>query len=243
MKADVKVFAALYDKKFIKLNRSAEECDLTFPEDWCLQNCDVILKLDDSVVWSEIQPLFLKLKKYGDAWNNDFESLKNLLLQLYSMNSAYDLINCRTDIFVSLRIDLEYIDNISDADLSFSKPCVKIPAPYVPFCTNICEFFYGFNDRLLISNSAEYCKIVLKRFDFALSYCSQTNLPLHAEYFLRWLCKYYNIKKTVLNMRASRIRCNGTVAEMDKYMYEEKLYGTIVIVLILFVVFIQSRVH
>lgn len=218
--ANVSVFAALYEKKILKLNTSSEECDLTFPEDWCAKNCDITVKLDDKIVWEIIQPMFIKLKKYGDAWHNNFESLRNLLLQLYSMNTAYDLVNCPTDIFVSLRIDLEYIDSISKSDLTFSKAYVKIPSPYMPFCTEICEFFYGINDRLLICNSVDYCNIILKRFDFALSYCTKTNRPLHAEHFLKWLLKNYNIKKKSLKLKAARIRCNGKVAFTDEYMYD-----------------------
>lgn len=218
-RVSVRVFAALYDRKNLNLKRSNEKCDLRFPHEWCSDHCDMVSILDHESVWSELQAPFFKLQEYGDAWNNNFESLKNLLLQLHSMKVAYDMIDTPSDVTVSMRIDLHYIDHLSDIDLAFTEPCIKIPVPYLPFCTTMCELFYGLNDRLLVCNHVNFCDIVLRRLDYAKLYCEKTNRPLHAEQFLKWLCEQYAIPKKILHMKASRIRCDGRVAKLDHTMY------------------------
>ena len=192
-----------------------------------------------------MQALFKEVKRYGDAWNNRYESLRNLLLQLHSMKVAHDLQDWEADVVVGLRIDLEYLDFLKEKDITYDAPCARIPLPFVPLCTSICEWFYGFNDRLLLSHRS-HADVLFSRIKYVLDYCRTTKKPLHAEKFLKWLCHTYGIRREFLQLRAARIRCGGTVDDRDKHLYSSKLRGhalfwSIVVLLVLALVCATTR--
>src|SRR5215469_207034 len=70
--------------------RSRENGVPVDPDEYKLLNCDVVEQTDQEEVDQKID--FEYIKQYGDTWRNNFNSLKNLLRQFYSLNAVTDLL-------------------------------------------------------------------------------------------------------------------------------------------------------
>jgi hypothetical protein len=211
-KYNVDVYAHINKVDKLKLIRSNEDCDnLPDIENFLKINCKEYKIENQEITFQYIKDKFDNLKKFGDYWKNNFESLKNVLFQLYSLNQSFDLIKKTYNIYIPLRIDLYYLDtSIKDSyinEILSSKNC---------FYGVRWSRHNGLNDRIYICDS-ESSKIICKRFEFTEYCCNLLKTSFHSESFLMWIIKNKNIKPKInLSMRCIRIRCNQTINRRDK---------------------------
>lgn len=162
-----------------------------------------------------------EFKKFGSAWKgNDFNSLKNLLLQLRSLKKVTELVESfNPDCVLFARPDLCYQD--------------PIPAFYYRACLSIKDSVFlpewqwgiGVNDRFaLVERGA--IQTYGKRLDEAMNYCLDNNQPLHSERLLKHALVKNHKKIFILNAKASRVRINGDFAE-EKFVTNISFFSPI----------------
>lgn len=158
-----------------------------------------IYKIDDQ---DEIKKTidFTKYRSKGDPWLNNFKSLDNLILALYSLNQVTQLwknSNIRYDYIIYLRPDVLFLQPL---ELSYFNQLNN---------TNIIlpNFHkYPINDRFAIGLP----NIMLKygeRYNYSYNY-SLIN-KLHAEEYLNYILYINSIKIININFKFCRIRANG----------------------------------
>lgn len=172
------------------------------PMEFELLKCDAIAQTDQQLVDEQLN--FDEIKKFGDGWNDNYFSLKNLLRQFYSLNEVTKLLLAAGQSF-----DLVIY---SRADIRFQKP-VKIPliranTLYTPWF----DQYRGLNDRFALGDFATMIKYG-QRCSMAQQYCNETGKPLHAESFLLWYANKQGLRNTDLtSIEFCRVRANGVVS-------------------------------
>lgn len=144
-----------------------------------------------------------RIKKYGDAWGNDFHSLRNLILQLHSLQQVTQaLLADSPDIVIFARPDLIYHDSLENMialALSDSKPVARLPA---------WQWCGGYNDRFSICN-----RHAIKPYGLRIAqidrYLETYNTPLHSERLLQFALDTALVSVKTLKARASRVRTGG----------------------------------
>ena len=148
---------------------------------------------------------FEGLKKFGDAWKGDFNSLKNLLLQLHSLKKVTELVEVfDPDCVFYVRPDLVYHDPINSVYYQLAQQLEN--SVFLPEW----QWGLGVNDRFAVLGKHAY-KIYGKRLDEAMNYCVEGNCPLHSERFLKHVLLKNHIEILILNAKASRVRINGDI--------------------------------
>ena len=161
--------------------------------------------IDDDKIRKSID--FLKYRSQGDPWDNNFESLDNLILALYSLNQVtqlwkssnktYDYIMyIRPDVLFLQPLDVSYFNQINNNNI---------------ILPNFHE--YPINDRFAIGTP----NVMLKygeRYDNAYNY--SLSKKLHAEEYLNYILTLNNIKIIKINFKFQRIRANGIIDIHDK---------------------------
>lgn len=164
---------------------------------------------------------FEEFKKFGNAWGGkDFNSLKNLLLQLNSLKKVTQLVEeSDPDCVLFARPDLCYHDPLlaKNYDLALKfKDAVIIPE---------WQWGLGVNDRFAVLGKNAY-KIYGKRIDEAQNYCLEGNRPLHSERFLKYVILKNHKELFTLDAKASRVRINGEFAK-EKFVTNISFFSPI----------------
>ena len=152
---------------------------------------------------------------HGDPWEKqekvEYTSLKNLLRQFNSLNIVTNLwidkkINYKCIIY--LRPDLQYLTPLNLEVIQFiftkDKPIIFTP--------NWCEYG-GKNDRFAIGTPSAM-KIYGTRLKHARNFSKIRTL--HSEQFLKNILKRGKVIMKPLNMKAVRVRANGSINKQDK---------------------------
>jgi hypothetical protein len=144
------------------------------------------------------------LKNWGDSWNDDFKSLRNLVHQLHSLASVTDAaLRDRPEIVAFCRPDLLYHDSLLDViDRAVS---IKSSAAYLPYW----EAHGGLNDRFAICKGDQAIISYGKRVRHMHEFCQNTYRPLHSEQLLAFSMARGGIEVHRVANRASRIRLGG----------------------------------
>lgn len=148
---------------------------------------------------------FETIKRFGDAWNNNFLSLRNLLLQLHSLrNVTQQLLREDPDVVVFVRPDLKYHDSFAKelaAALADGQTIARLPA---------WQWCGGYNDRFCICS-----RQAIVPFGFRIEqigrYLDLLHRPLHAERLLQFSLDTAGVKIRPVEMRASRVRVGGNI--------------------------------
>jgi len=146
---------------------------------------------------------FEQFKKFGNAWgSNDFNSLRNLLLQLRSLKKVTELVEVfDPDVVLFIRPDLFYHDSISEFYLKYA---LKYPQSiFVPKW----QWGVGVNDRFAVAGKKSY-KSYGRRAEDAMAFCDSGNKPLHSERLLKYVLLKNKVEILILNVKASRVRIN-----------------------------------
>lgn len=148
---------------------------------------------------------FERIKVYGDAWDNGFKSLRNILLQLHSLKHVTtQVLDLGPDIVVFARPDLLYHDSFeSDLRSALSGPKKLAYIPHWQWCG-------GYNDRFCIVGK-EAIEAVGCRVNMIEKYLSELQRPLHAERLLQFTIDQMRVKVCPVNLHASRVRVGGIV--------------------------------
>ena len=152
---------------------------------------------------------FQRICKHGDAWNDDFKSLKNLIHQLHSLYCVtQEAIKYQPDIVLFCRPDLLYHDNFSPI-LNKAAHQTKKQNAYIPFW----QWQTGLNDRFAICTGRKSIEAYGMRIEQIQNYFETFNEPLHSERLLKFALARQRIHVKPVRLRASRVRLGGEVKD------------------------------
>ena len=206
---DYRIFCHTYNISNINNSRSGE--------------ADVYQIDSQEVFDQEFSDKFLEIKKYGDAWNTNFENTLNLIRQLNSLKIVTKLWQDDDNEYnacLYLRPDLEYLDpiNINIIEQLISKTI------YTPSWHQ-----YPLNDRFAYG-TPEAMAVYGNRMDDMLEFCTEPidnilpacmkyipqklwhnkqTRPLHSESLLLYTLNKNNVRRMLMPQRAVRVRANG----------------------------------
>lgn len=158
-----------------------------------------IYKIDDQ---DEIKKTidFTKYRLKGDPWLNDFKSLDNLILGLYSLNQVtqlWKISNNTYDYIIYLRPDVKFLSPLKlSFFLDLNNKTIALP-----------DFHeYPLNDRFAIGTPnimTLYGERYLHAYDYSLIN------ELHAETYLKYILEKDEVNIIKIDFEFERIRANG----------------------------------
>lgn len=201
---DVKIFGHFFQQTEIRNARSREfvtlepNQHLLLPFDTCLtEEPEHFLEKSD----------FSSVCKYGDIWDDDYKSLKNLLHQLHSLGQVADLASdWGPNIYIFCRPDLLYHDDFS----SVLTRCAhnRFEGVVLP---NWQQWHGGYNDRFAICFGTDAAVAYGRRGARALEMCNEQSSSLHSERLLKYVLSNPRVPVQFTSLRASRVRADGRV--------------------------------
>jgi hypothetical protein len=203
---EVSVYAHYFSQKTVHNLRAGEVQVPVDPHEW--------KALDYTRVrWDEpndclTQWDFPALKAAGDAWGDEFWSLRNHVHQLSSLLRVLEMaMYDRPDMVIYLRPDLRYHDNIG--------PILKevIAQKFEGIVVPDWQWWWGVNDRFSICVGQDAIQAYGRRIEMAKSYIKDLGKPIHAERLLKYALDTNDVPIRTVNMRASRVRANGHMQE------------------------------
>lgn len=204
---EVKVFSHFFKQNQIHNRRSGEIGMLDIDEHRLLASDWIVLEEPDECLALNG---FEALKKFGDCWGDEFSSLRNLIHQLHSLDQVTNkAIEWDADIYLFVRPDLQYHDSLQhyvQQTMENSEPVLLIPD---------WQHGYGYNDRFAICRSKAVAAVYGSRINSCLEYCINRKEPLHAESLLEYSLGREGITPKPMEVRASRVRSNGSVRVED----------------------------
>ena len=211
---DFKVFCHFFNLKTLNNDRSGEN-NIHLENNWHLFKADKLLIDEPNFFINDYLP---HIKNYGDAFNDNYKSVRNLLHALYSLKKVFNSIEeYKADSFVFVRPDLIYYDSIEKylyKSLITKKDNIFLPA---------WQTHYGFNDRFSICSSRNAATIYSQRINHAIDFCKANLEPLHSESLLKYVIKKNDCKVTFISTKASRVRANKKIKNenffLGKYIF------------------------
>jgi hypothetical protein len=210
---EFRVFMHTYSV-FEKYNNSwANEKNIVLDnEEYKLLNPDYLSIDNQEQVKSSID--FLQYRTQADPWCNNYETMNNFILAMYSKKQLLKLFLDNDDgtytHFLMIRPDVRYLNSFDIKWLS----TIKNNEIYVP---GFGLFGYGggsngFNDRMAFTKDKKIFIIYNKLFDQCLDFSRKA--PLHSETINKYNMIIRNIKITFIPFYFNRVRANG-VNEID----------------------------
>lgn len=147
-----------------------------------------------------------ELRQFGDAWDDGFQSLRNLMLQLYSVAAVHRMaMACKPNVTVFARPDMIYHDAVQHADVEWAaKTPMALAIPAWQWWRG------GLNDRFAVCGTAA-ATTYAQRLLMALPFCRGLKQPLHSERLLRVAATHAGLDVRAILLRASRVRVSGQV--------------------------------
>ena len=202
---EVRVFTHLFDQKEIDNPRTGEKGQLDTAEYQLLESDWLSLEPPGECL---AQHRFDELKSFGDPWNDNFSSLKNLIHELHSLKQGWLAAQAwDADAYLFLRPDLLYHQSFM--------PVLQQIAQHQKsgLCVPLWQGWGGCNDRFAIANTRAAARCYAERVDRAVDYCTHIGKPLHAEEFLLHCIKQDNIPLWFTGIKGSRVRAHGALAK------------------------------
>ena len=199
----VKVFSHFFNQRQIYNPRSGEVglVDIyeqrLLPSDWiAFEEPNEGLPADD----------LERLKRFGDRWNDNFVSLRNVIHQLHSLDRVTTAaIGWSADVYIFVRPDIQYHDSLG--------PYVRhaIESAGAVLLIPDWQHGYGYNDRFAVCNTTSVAIAYGKRVRNSVEYCMKRKGPLHSESLLEYSLVKEGIRPEPMNVKGSRVRLNGSV--------------------------------
>jgi hypothetical protein len=143
------------------------------------------------------------IKRHGDAWDDNFWSLRNLVHQLNSLKAVTELSTpSQPDFVVFARPDVFYHDPLPT--FVFPRIQERPRNVYLPSW----QWWNGVNDRLAICGKNTY-QAYGNRIEYINDFCDRNREPLHAERLLKYALKINDVRIRTINTRLSRVRIDG----------------------------------
>lgn len=185
--------------------RSGEENVPINSEEFKLLKCDAVSCTDQESLDRRLN--FSEIERFGDSWEDNFNSLRNLVRQLYSLNEVTRLLTEsgeRFDLVVYSRPDLRFTARV---EMTLVRPRT--------LCTPWFARGGGLNDRFALGDF-ETMAHYGRRYSLMRQYCEETGRPLHAERFLFWCARKHRLRnRYLMNVAFHRVRADGRVARPD----------------------------
>lgn len=200
--AEVKIFYHLYDQAIISNKRSGENSiiEKAAYAPFLEHNGELELPGNCLEKWQ-----FEQVKSFGDTWNDEYQSLSNLLHQLNSLFEVTTQIDkFGPDMVLFLRPDLIYHDSPPSTIYSYlfrNQSAVFVPS---------WQWWGGYNDRFAFCGKEAY-SIYGKRITQVIQFCEQNKKSLNSEELVKFVLDSKKLNIYPLNVRASRARVDGTV--------------------------------
>ena len=186
-------------------NQDQYEYNLLNPDFYSITNQDEFLK---SILIEEVI-------KYGDSWEDNNKSLKNLLCQLNSLKLVTNMWKDKTyDCVMYFRPDLLYHQPISIENIKYVIKNSLLNDIFIPKWHAIYLPNRGIGDHQGVNDRISYGTPLSmehygSRLDKVLEYCEKTKNPLHSECFVKYIIKSNNFIEHHIYEYASRVRYNG----------------------------------
>ncbi len=197
---ELKVFYHLYQQDQVVNPRSGEQGSLE-PENYAfIRDYEGLL---ESPMDGPDQALAAELSAFGNAFDDQGGSLKNLLLQLHSLKRVTGLAQAwGPDVCAFARPDLLYHD---PWPLAIIRHAARHPlACAIPDW----QWWSGRNDRFAICGRGIYATYG-RRLERGLAYCQQGPRPLAPETLLRFVLLESKAEVLGMPVRATRVRLQG----------------------------------
>lgn len=150
-----------------------------------------------------------RLRERGDVWEDGFVSLRNLLLQLHSLERVTARIAAlQPDIAVFARPDLIYQDSLEPALRQMLQPGQEHSVSLPEWQWSLS----GYNDRFAICGRHAYTAYG-RRGQRMAEYLAASSRPVHGESLLRFALDTACLSVLPMPARASRVRANGEVRD------------------------------
>ncbi len=203
---EVKTFTHLFNQKHLQNPRSNEAANIDIADHALLKSDWYELEEPDTFLGDSS---YAKVRQFGDYWDDDFRSLRNLFHQLHSLERVTrQCLEERFDLIVYARPDLLYHDSfereIKNVIVDKRHNLVSLP--------NWQNWGDGFNDRFSICKGQLSAHIYGTRIGRSSTYCHRNGAALHAERLLRHAIEESpNVGVRFNSLRASRVRAGGEV--------------------------------
>lgn len=178
----------------------------------------------DNTLYHNLQPLYYSetyqslfdseynweiVFKNGDIHNNNFESVKNSIRQLHSIQQVTKLWQDKNkyDLYIYLRPDLLYINKL---DIELINKYLKNDV----FFTPNWDTHGGLNDRVYFGNYDIMTKIG-NRIDLITQLIGETDTKYNAEHYMKAVVDFYKIDTIPIYLRGLRVRANGVIVETN----------------------------
>jgi len=149
---------------------------------------------------------FEQIARHGDAWDDDFASLKNLLHQLHSLHRVTEhALQQKPDLVLFCRPDLLYHDSLEPAIRrvkSSWRQTVLIPD---------WQWWWGLNDRFAVVRGKKAIRAYGQRIEKIPRFLAQNLGALHGETLLKFSLYQDSISYEPMPARASRVRLGGVI--------------------------------
>ena len=201
---EVRVFAHFFNQNRVESNRSKEAAKLDPFEYRLLHADEVELEPPETCLQAHDYDL---LKSYGDTRRDGFQSLRNLVHALHSLDRVTNLaLAWHPDIVIFLRPDLLYhssLKNVIEEAIVAEEETVFLP--------DWQHWRGGFNDRFSVCAGNKAIKAYGTRVWRAQECCEQYGEALHAETLNRFAIEASGVRIMFFPQRASRVRAGGMV--------------------------------
>jgi len=153
------------------------------------------------------QQLFHQIIKFGDIWKDNGNSIKNLLLQLKTIQIAY--LNCKKnecDYYIFVRPDLiihEPIPINAFIEKYKNKNAILLPS---------WQWHRGVNDRFALTSKVSADSYGL-RYEKLIEYCSKEKSAIKSETFLMDQLNDAHVQIKTCPSKMSRVRVSGQLKE------------------------------
>jgi len=215
--AQTESIAHLYDLKNVKNTRSDENTPV---DRHAYKQLDLDQIEHATPNSAPIRETISRIKGYGDYWDDEGQSLSNLIHQLHSLSHVTEMArNRNADVVVFCRPDILYHDSFSSGlkkALNAKKELALLPYWQ--------QYQGGYNDRFAICRGSQAISAYGSRLKYALDYCMLTGQPLHSESLLRFSLETANIRVRMLNVTGSRVRANGIMVDENFSIRRWKIF-------------------
>lgn len=200
----VTIYCHFFKQHTINNPRTGEVGRLDVDE-WRLLSPDVsCIEEVDSAIEDKHMAMLLP---YGNAWEDEGQSLRNILRQLISLQRVTQRVQQQSaiDMVVFLRADMLYHDQFPFAQWVSTVRADTVMVPY-------WQWSGGLNDRFAICGKEAF-GCYGERIENAVRYCEIKSKPLHSERLLMFTLSASSLQLAVTSMRATRVRSDGTQAQ------------------------------
>lgn len=202
---EVRLFGHFFRQSAIMNPRSGEN-SIHDPDNYKLLELDWV-KLEEPDTFID-HSWFSKIKSFGDEYDDDFRSIRNLVHQLHSLRKVSSAaLSWGAHIYIFARPDILYHDSfdkvLSEASRA-TDDCIFIP--------NWANWGPGYNDRFCVCVGDRAARAYAERLRHVESFCADKG-KLHAEKLLKYSVDRSGVNVSHFRVCGSRVRSNGNIVK------------------------------